>query len=67
MRSLGIFRGSKCQSESTGPRFVLREDRLHLSLGRASEGLDVAEARQMILTMADTVERFMPWLEKYLG
>jgi hypothetical protein len=32
-----------------------------------SEGLDVAEARQMILTMADAVERFMPWLERYLG
>jgi hypothetical protein len=57
----------KWQGESTGPRFLLRDDRLHLSLGRAIEGLDVAEAREMILTIADAVERITPWVMKYLA
>jgi hypothetical protein len=57
----------KWQGESTGPRFLLRDDRLQLSLGRDIEGLDVAEARELILTIADAVEQIAPWLSKHLG
>lgn len=43
------------QTRMLGPRFLIAENRLHLGFGRPVEGLDVAEAREMILAVAEAV------------
>jgi hypothetical protein len=52
----------KWQTDLFGPRFLITDDRLHLGSGRSTEGLDVAEAREMILCLADAVDSIAPRL-----
>jgi hypothetical protein len=52
------------QGSMFGPRFILKDGRLQLAAGRSVEGLDVAEAREMILSVADAIDKVAPLLPR---
>jgi hypothetical protein len=62
-----LLRLIQWQTSLFGPRFMIADDRLHLASGRSIEGLDVAEAREMLLSVAEAVDQIAPAFAKYVA
>ncbi len=62
-----LYQLLRWQNELCGPSFDVNSSTLHLGVRRSIEGLDVTEAREAILRVADAFDALYPAIQRHLG